>query len=181
MGRISSLIKLGITFVEKLSGMEGTAKLIDSVGNAFEKLYKKASPYIEDFISESGDLLESLFSFEDVDIDEVLKVISEAFVDLAWEIDHFSFETLKDGFDTLKSKVQGLSDLLMANDGIATFVKNFKEYGEELRDAFTLDNLLDRLERVMDILESSLIGLRQPWLLLLKISTWELLLQVLVV
>ena len=151
MGGISSLIKLSITFVEKLSRMEGTAKLIDSVGNAFEKLYKKASPYIEDFISESGDLLESLFSFEDVDIDKALKVISEAFVDLAWEIDHFSFETLEDGFDTLKSKVQGLSDLLMANDGIATFVKNFKEYGEELRDAFTLDNLLDRLERVMDI------------------------------
>lgn len=151
MGGISSLIKLSITFVEKLSGMKGTEKLIDSVENAFEKLYKKASPYIEDFISESGDLLESLFSFEDIDIDEALKVISEAFADLAWEIDHFSFETLEDGFDTLKSKVQGLSDLLMANDGIATFVKNFKEYGEELRDAFTLDNLLDRLERVMDI------------------------------
>lgn len=151
MGGISSLIKLSITFVEKLSGMEGTAKLINSVGNAFEKLYKKASPYIEDFISESGDLLESLFSFEDIDIDEALKVISEAFVDLAWEIDHFSFETIENGFDTLKSKVQGLSDLLMANDGIATFVKNFKEYGEELRDAFTLDNLLDRLERVMDV------------------------------
>ena len=151
MGGISSLIKLSITFVEKLSGMKSTAKLIDSVENAFEKLYKKASPYIEDFISESGDLLESLFSFEDIDIDEALKVISEAFVDLAWEIDHFSFETIEDGFDTLKSKVQGLSDLLMANDGIATFVKNFKEYGEELRDAFTLDNLLDRLERVMDI------------------------------
>lgn len=151
MGGISSLIKLSITFVEKLSGMEGVAKLIDSVENAFEKLYKKTSPYIEDFISKSGDLLESLFSFEDIDIDEALKVISEAFADLAWEIDHFSFETLEDGFDTLKSKVQGLSDLLMANDGIATFVKNFKEYGEELRDAFTLDNLLDRLERVMDI------------------------------
>jgi hypothetical protein len=150
-GGISSLIKLSITFVEKLSGMEGTAKLINSVGNAFEKLYKKASPYIEDFISESGDLLESLFSFEDIDIDEALKVISEAFVDLAWEIDHFSFETIENGFDTLKSKVQELSDLLMGNDGIATFVKNFKEYGEELRDAFTLDNLLDRLERVMDI------------------------------
>ena len=151
MGGISSLIKLSITFVEKLSEMEGTAKLIDSVENAFERLYKKASPYIEDFISESGDLLESLFSFEDINIDEALKVISEAFIDLAWEIDHFSFETIEDGFDTLKSKVQGLSDLLMANDGIATFVKNFKEYGEELRDAFTLDNLLDRLERVMDI------------------------------
>ena len=151
MGGISSLIKLSITFVEKLSGMEGVAKLIDSVENAFEKLYKKVSPYIEDFISKSGDLLESLFSFEDIDIDKALKVISEAFVDLAWEIDHFSFETIEDGFDTLKSKVQGLSDLLMANDGIATFVKNFKEYGEELRDAFTLDNLLDRLERVMDI------------------------------
>ncbi len=151
MGGISSLIKLSITFVEKLSGMEGVAKLIDSVENAFEKLYKKVSPYIEDFISKSGDLLESLFSFEDIDIDKALKVISEAFVDLAWEIDHFSFETLEDGFDTLKSKVQGLSDLLMANDGIATFVKNFKEYGEELRDAFTLDNLLDRLESVMDI------------------------------
>ena len=151
MGGISSLIKLSITFVEKLSGMESTVKLIDSVGNAFEKLYKKVSLYIEDFISKSGDLLESLFSFEDIDIDEALKVISEAFVDLAWEIDHFSFETLENGFDTLKSKVQGLSDLLMANDGIATFVKNFKEYGEELRDAFTLDNLLDRLERVMDI------------------------------
>ena len=151
MGGISSLIKLSITFVEKLSGMKGTAKLIDSVENAFEKLYKKASPYIEDFISESGDLLESLFSFEDIDIDKTLKGISEAFVDLALKIDHFSFETIESGFDILKSKVQGLSDLLMANDGIATFVKNFKEYGEELRDAFTLDNLLDRLERVMDI------------------------------
>lgn len=151
MDGISSLIKLGITFVEKLSGMEGTSKLIVSVENAFEKLYKKASPYIEDFISESGDLLESLFSFKDIDIDEALKVISDAFVDLVWEIDHFSFETVENGFDTLKSKVQSLSDLLMANDGIATFVKNFKEYGEELREAFTLDNLLDRLERIMDI------------------------------
>ena len=151
MGGISSLIKLSITFVEKLSGMEGVAKLIDSVENAFEKLYKKASPYIENFISKSGDLLESLFSFEDINIDKALKVISEAFVDLAWKIDHFSFDTITNGFDTLKSKVQGLSDLLMANDGIATFVKNFKKYGEELRDAFTLDNLLDRLERVMDI------------------------------
>ena len=153
MGGISSLIKLSITFVEKLSGMEGTAKLIDSVGNAFEKLYKKASPYIEDFISESGDLLESLFSFENIDIDEALKVISEAFVDLAWAIDHFSFETIENGFDTVKSKVQELSNLLMGNDGIATFVKNSKEYGEEFRDAFTLDNLLDRLERVMDVFE----------------------------
>lgn len=151
MGGISSLIKLSITFVEKLSGIEGVAKLIDSVENAFEKLYKKVSPYIEDFISKSGDLLESLFSFEDIDIDKALKVISKAFVDLAREIDHFSFDTITNGFDTLKSKVQGLSDLLMANDGIATFVKNFKKYGEELRDAFTLDNLLNRLERVMDI------------------------------
>nr|DAF83550.1 MAG TPA: tail tape measure [Caudoviricetes sp.] len=151
MGGISSLIKLSITFVEKLSEMEGPAKLINSVGNAFEKLYKKASPYIEDFISESGDMLKSLFNFEDINIDEALRVISEAFVDLAWEIDHFSFETIENGFDTLKSKVQGLSDLLMGNNGIATFIKNFKEYGEELRDAFALDNLLDRLERVMDI------------------------------
>ena len=151
MSGISSLIKLSITFVEKLSGMKETEALIESVENAFEKLYKKASPYIEDFISKSGDLLESLFSFEDIDIDEALKVISEAFIDLIREIDHFSFETIENGFDTLKSKVQGLSDLLTANNGIATFVKNFKEYGEELKDAFTLDNLLDRLERVMDI------------------------------
>lgn len=144
MNGISNLIKLSITFVEKLSEMEGPAKLINSVGNAFEKLYKKASPFIEDFISESGDMLNSLFSFENINIDKALKVISEAFVDLAWEIDHFSF-------DTLKSKVQELSGLLMGNDGIEKFVKNFKEYGEELREAFSLDNLLDRLERVMDV------------------------------
>ena len=105
----------------------------------------------DDFISEAEKLFDSLFSFEDISIDEVLKVVSDAFIDLAWEIDHFSFETVERAFDTLRLKIKAFSDLLISNEGIATFVTNFKKYGEELKDAFTLENLLGRLEKVMDI------------------------------
>ena len=151
MDGLSKLIKIGKDFISALSGMEGTTKLINAVVGSFEKLGTKATPYIEDFINETENLFKSIFNLEDINLDDVLNTISKAFSDLAWEIEHFSLQTIEDAFDTLRQKVQALFDLAMSNGGIAAFVTNFKRFGEQLKDAFTLDNLLDRLEKVMDV------------------------------
>lgn len=151
MESLVNLIKIGKDFVNTLSSMEGSTKLINSITSAFEKLGSKATPYIEDFINESEELFRSLFNIGDINLDDVLNRISQAFADLAWEIDNFSFETLSISFDKLKEKAQGLADLAMSNEGFATFVKNFKEFAEDLREALTMDNLFDRIEKVMDV------------------------------
>lgn len=151
MDGLSKLIKIGKDFISALSGMEGTTKLINAVVGSFEKLGTKATPYIEDFINETENLFKSIFNLEDINLNDVLNTISKAFSDLALEIEHFSLQTIEDAFDTLRQKVQALFDLAMSNGGIATFVTDFKRFGEQLKDAFTLDNLLDRLEKVMDV------------------------------
>ena len=151
MDGLSKLIKIGKDFISALSGMEGTTKLINAVVGSFEKLGTKATPYIEDFINETENLFKSIFNLEDINLNDVLNTISKAFSDLALEIEHFSLQTIEDAFYTLRQKVQALFDLAMSNGGIATFVTDFKRFGEQLKDAFTLDNLLDRLEKVMDV------------------------------
>lgn len=151
MDGLSGFIRIGRNAVSSLSELDGTSKLIDSLVNAFERLYLKAVPYIESFDEVSIDMFGSLINFEDVNIDDVLNNISQAFSDLAWEIDHFSLETVNDAFDVLHEKIESIGDLAMSNEGFATFVRNFKKFAEDLKEAFTMDNLLDRIEKVMDV------------------------------
>ena len=150
-GGLGKLIKKGKEFISTLSKMEGTTKLIDSVTGAFKKLWSKGLPYVENFMDEVGKFIGSMFSFEDLNMGNVINSISNAFADLSWEIDHFSFETVTKAFDALKDKIKSFGDINISNKGLASFIQNMKQYGEELKEAFTLDNLLDRVEKVMDV------------------------------
>ncbi len=150
MSGLSGLIKTGITFVERLSKMEGTVKLINSVTNAFEKLYLKASPYIDDFILEAEALFASLFHFEDISIDDALKAVSDAFVDLAWEIDHFSFQKMLDSFENFKNQIEDFLKIDIKNEGLKAFIENIKEYGKELEEAFSWENVLKKIDWIRD-------------------------------
>lgn len=151
MDALSKLIEIGRSFILHLSMLEGTTELINAVISAFDKLGTKATPYIEDFINETETLFKSLFNIKYIDFYDVLNSISESFSNLARSIENFSFDSIGESFDRLKEKAKSLGDLAMSNKGIAAFVTNFKEFMEELREAFTLDNLLDRVEKVMDV------------------------------
>lgn len=148
---LSSLIKIVREFVSKVSKLEGTTKLINAVTNAFKKLSSKTTKYIDSFIKNVGDFLKSIFNLEDIDLSKSFSKISDAFSSLASGIENFSLQTVIDAFDNLKKKFKDLGDLAMSNEGFATFVRNLKKYGEDLKEAFTLDNLLDRIEKIMDV------------------------------
>lgn len=175
---LSKLIKMGKDFISKLLGMEGTTKLINSVASAFEKFGMIVTPYIQDFLYEAEKMIKSIFDLGNIDINGILEVISGAFADLAWEIEHFSFtsllekisegfsnfassiknfklkslfESINEGFDWIGQKLKAFGDFLMTNESFAIFVKNAKKYGEDLKEAFSFENIMERLEKVMEV------------------------------
>lgn len=150
-GGLTNLIKITIEFVRSFSKMDGTVRIVNSLRSAFENLSSKTIPYIRSFVQSAKEMLQSLFNFDKIDINNVMKRISNAFSNLARNISGFSLGSIGEIFDKLKEKIQSFLDLLMSNKGLGTFVENFKKYGEELKEAFTLDNLLERLEKIMDV------------------------------
>lgn len=145
----------GISMIKKFVGaiddLPGSQKLIEAFTRAFENLGKFAAPYVESFLNEVERLGNELFNFGDMDFEDVLGEISRVFENIADGMNSLDFSKPGEVVDAFKNKVKSLLDVLKGNEGLMTFVTNFKKFGEELREAFTLDNLLDRVEKVMDV------------------------------
>lgn len=154
MSSLSGMIKIVRNFVGAISRLEGTQKLVESINGVFERLGKKIAPYVENFIKDVEDLFGNLFKYKNLDTDTILGAISQAFSDLAWEIDNFSLQKILDAFDNLKKKLEDMKtklvDLAMSNKGFATFVENIQKYAGKLKDAFSKENIIDTLSKIRE-------------------------------
>lgn len=151
MDALVGLIQMVQKFIDKVMKLDGVTKFIDAVGNAFTSLGKFVRPYIEDFIDELESLADSMFAIDDINFDDVLNNISSVFSDFADTLNGIDFSKPKEVFEVLKQSAKEFAEVLKSNEGIMTFVTNMKEFGHELNEAFTLDNLMDRMERIMDV------------------------------
>ncbi len=151
MSSIAKLIKMFRNFGSAIYNLKGTRDLIASINNIFKNLSTRTTVYIDGFIDRIDGLSKSIFNIKGINVDNILNAISKAFSKLSFGLDHFSFKSIEGSFDALKEKIKALLDLAMSNKGFSSFVNNFKKFCEDLKEAFTLDNLLDRMERVMDV------------------------------
>ncbi len=169
IGSFFKILLPGVSTVGDLSGgiLEVTASIGDWITNldkaikengwfveAVEKAQNVVSDAIdnvEDFAYEIGEAFKTLTGIEDINLDEIINNVSNAFKDLTSETGKLSFKSAEEAFASLKNKIKELLDLAMSNEGFSTFVTNAQKFGEGLKEAFTLDNLLDRIEKIMDV------------------------------
>ncbi len=115
------------------------------------EVVNNAITVIKDFAYRIGEMIKSLMGFEDVTLDDVINSISDAFENLLSKIKNFNFKTVEDAFINLKNKIQEFLNQPMNSNNFSAFIENIKEFGENLKEALTLDNILDKMKGVMDV------------------------------
>lgn len=153
MKGLSDLIRGIKGFVDSIFELEGTEKLINAISNAFKKLRDFAIPYIDQFLIGIEDIIRSFLNLGDVNFDDVLEGISNAFSNLALVIDRFSFKTVENAFGALRNKIKSLESLFKSGDGFFDFLSNAKKYGEELKEALSWDGIMSRIDHIMEVFD----------------------------
>ncbi len=118
---------LGIVdFIKNIQDFPAAQKLIDLISKSVQFLGETGKKYFSSFI---GDLKNIKAGFENLDISKPSEI-----------------------FDKIAESIKKLLDVAKSNEGLTAFVNNIKEFGTEIRNAFTLGNLTDKINSVMDTL-----------------------------
>lgn len=151
MGWFKKTIKGVSDFVTAFANLEGVQKLIEAIGNAFKRLAEFTEPYINAFKKNVQNLFKAVFSPKRFNYDNLFSGISDSFSNLADFINGFSLDVVSDALERFQDKIEELKDKAMSNDSFATFVTNLKQFFSDLDEAFTLDNLLNNVDKVMQV------------------------------
>ena len=153
MTGLSKLIGVGKSFVGQISKLEGTTKLINSINKAFSKLGTAVSPHLKEFVDTLELMINDFLFVGDFDFDDVLESISDALSGLANKLDNIDFSNPTKIFDKFKGKIQEFKDFIMSNEGFVSFVEHVKEFSENVAEALTWDNILERIDKIMSVFD----------------------------
>lgn len=144
---VTGIIDLG----KHIAGLPVMKELGQSIVDAFNELDRLAGPYIDSFIAKMKEFAEWLEKAIPEGFETAIEWLGDSIADFAAKLKNLDFKSPADAIDWLKQKLQDFVDFIRSNQGIDSFITNISEFFSRLREAFTIDNLVDRVETFMEI------------------------------
>lgn len=138
-------------FIESVYELPIVQTNVNKVLDSFKNMDKIGSDYLVKFIDRVKELKDSLakmipddFSINIDWLERKLSGLSAVFKNLT-DIGPLKF------IEDISDRVKELYEILMENEGFNAFVTNMKEYGEDIKEAFTFDSLTDTMEALLQV------------------------------
>lgn len=158
----------GISWVSKqMVGFVGDAKqavkafldlpivenTIGGIRTAIEVLMNNTGPFIDSLPDKFHTLKKTLTNLIPENLRDGFNFLADAFKKTFGAIDLSEIQNLMGLFEKLSDAANKFGKTLMSNEGVYAFVTNIKIFFQDLQDAFTIDNLLDKMDRARDVLQ----------------------------
>lgn len=126
-------------------------RVTEQLKDFFRYLDSKVASNLDDIVKKLVNFKETLKVVVPEKINETLNILYEGFRTLIKLLNNVDFSTPKKAFSGLRDILQDLLRTLSGNQGVTTFITNLKAYLEELKEAFTIDRLLENIERFRSV------------------------------
>lgn len=151
MSFLADMVRSADEFLEKVRELPAVKKIIDKVTEAFNALGDAFAPLFDDVGAEFIKFFEDIEASIPTDAGEWLDGFLGSINDFAEKIDQ---KGIIDFFTNFIDKIREFIDLIRSNEGFDIFLDNMIEFFNGLKDAFTIDTLLDKLDYVKERLGS---------------------------
>lgn len=151
MSFLADMVRSADEFLEKVRELPAVKKIIDKVTEAFNALGDAFAPLFDDIGAEFIKFFDDIEASIPTDAGEWLDGFLGSINDFAEEIDQ---KGIIDFFTNFIDKIREFIDLIRSNEGFDIFLDNMIEFFNGLKDAFTIDTLLDKLDYVKERLGS---------------------------
>lgn len=136
-------------------------KMLQGLIDIFEELGRRAQPYIDQMVESAGKLRDRLMEIIPPKLKKLSDDLSDSFSKLWDELIHFNLQTPIRWFNKLKEAIQGLLDIVKGNEGFMTFVTNMKNFFLTLKDAFSFENIIDKITNFKKFVDGFVTWIRE--------------------
>lgn len=150
--KVRDLIASGKQSLKAFSEIPFVQKLIRSLEKSVEDLVNEIGPFLENIPDNLRKFRRELTNLIPDEVQTKLHSFAKALKDVFGDINSWEFTSISELFDLLIEKFKKLYAALMSNEGIYAFVTNMKQFFKDLQDAFTLDNLFEKIDKAREVL-----------------------------
>lgn len=159
---LGKVVRVAVSAISTL--IQGVVYLVKSfaelpiVQKALDKIQEFLS-FLDSSISNNVDILvEKLRNFRDTmavlipeKLNQAFDAVGDAIKRLIKVFDSMDFSTPKKALESIREVLSDLFQTVAKNNGVASFVENLKIYLNNLKEAFTIEHLLDNIERFRSV------------------------------
>lgn len=134
-------------FVNRVGDIPIVKSIIESLRITFQQLEEKAIPALE-HLGEGLKWVRDNFRILVPDwVSDAINRVTESLSKLSVETVHFDLSSIRKGFESLAQSIKEFLGIAQGNDGLMTFLNNMKNFGERLKEGFSFDNIIDKVDR----------------------------------
>lgn len=149
---ISWLIEGVSKFVKYLGDLGLIESGLSLIVGIFIKLGELAAPIIEDISDKIKSFAKELSRIVPSGVTKTLEALSEKLKKLDENIRSLNFDEPSKAFENLGNSVSGLYKVISQNKDVNTYISGIKHFFENLVEAFSIDNLISKVERCQEVI-----------------------------
>lgn len=134
-------------FVNRVGDIPIVKSTIESLRKTFSELEEKAVPALDNL----GNGLKWLRDNFEILIPDWLKdkinEVGKALSNLSISTVDFDLSVIQKGLDKLRESIRKFLGIAEGNKGLMGFLDNMKEFGNRLKEGFSFDNIIDKVEK----------------------------------
>lgn len=137
-------------FIDRASELDVVGTVLETITTLFGKLGELASPILEsisDLVKKTGEGISSMIPKSSTD---GLEVFTNMIKNLNDRLKDFDLTKPIDLIGKFSDSIDGLVQSFKGSSGLNTFMDNFLDFFKKLKDALSIENALDKIEKIKE-------------------------------